>query len=354
MENEEPIWKEYTKLNFIGNSGNGKAYKAKSKNDNKTVVIKEYSKHQVNSQALYENELKYMEILKSENTIKYIKLEKSADYLYIIREFHYATLDEFCKVYSNGVPVKDIQKILLDLSIPFKILNEQHLIHRDIKPSNILISYDSKKNLKAILSGIYLTKKYGEPVNENINVNPTRIICAPEVLTGDEIDKDLEMKSDIWSVGVLIYFLIKGSYPFNGKRDIVILREIDNGIDLNISDDKDLNDLLKKTLEKDINKRISWNEFFKHEFLKKKFNETKKGKNNSEKFKKEKEEILKIKNEINNIKKTNINTIRDYSIIIKKFGKDEDLGNQFKDNIFTPINQAYMDLVQILSSNKLN
>ena len=59
MENDEPIQKEYKKLNFIGNSGNGKEYIAKSKTDNKTVVIKEYSKHQVNSQPLYENELKY-------------------------------------------------------------------------------------------------------------------------------------------------------------------------------------------------------------------------------------------------------------------------------------------------------
>jgi len=353
MEESESIWKEYTKLNLLGNSANGKAYKAKSKENNKIVVIKQYSKEQKNSTALYKNEIKYMEELKSENTIKYIKLEESLHFNYIIREFYYATLDEFTKVNQNGVSVKDIQKILLDLSIPFKILNQKNLIHRDIKPSNILFTYDEKKNIKAILSGIYLTQKKEENLNNNLGVNPIRLICAPEVLEGEELD----MKSDIWSVGILIYFLIKGNYPFNGNRDKVILREIEKGIDLNISDDNDLNDLLNKTLEKDIKKRISWNEFFNHQFLKKKFNETNKPskeKKDEQKIKKGKEEILKIKNEINNLKKTNINTIRDYSLLIKIIGKDKDLHKKFEDEIYKPIQQAYMNLIQILSSKKFN
>ena len=346
MEESESIWKEYTKLNLLGNSANGKAYKAKSKTENKTVVIKEYSKHQKNSIALYNNEINYMEKLKSENTIKYIKLEESNDYYYIIREFHYGTLDEFTKIHPNGVSIKEIQKILLDLSIPFKILNQNHLIHRDIKPSNILFSYDEKNQLKTILSGIYLTEKEGEQFNNNIDVNPTRIICSPEALMGEKYD----MKTDIWSVGILIYFLIKGNYPFNGKRDLIILREIDKGIDLNITDDNDLNDLLKKTLEKDVQKRISWNEFFNHPFLKKKFQE-KKSNQDDEKIKKGKEEILKILNEINDVKRTNINTIRDYWVLVSSFGNDN-LGKNFNEKIFNPIKQAYMDLVQILSSKK--
>ena len=339
METIEPIWNEYTKLNYLGGSENGKAYKAKSKETNKIVVIKEYSKYQKNSILLYKNEIKYMEELKSENTIKYIKTEETKDYFYIIREFYYATLEEFTKIHSNGVSIKEIQKILLDLSIPFKLLNKKKLIHRDIKPSNILFTYDEKKNIKVILSGIYLIQKLGDN-NNNINVKPFKFICPPEILMG----KDFDMKSDIWSVGILIYFLIKGNYPFNEKRDMVILREIDKGIDLNISKDNDLNDLLKNTLEKDVEKRFSWNEFFNHQFLKKKIIDK------NVIFK----EILKIKKEINNVKKKSILTIRDYGILISTYGNDKILGKIYEDNISKPIKQAYMDLVQILYSKKFN
>ena len=338
MELSESIWKEYTKLNFLGYSENSKAYKAKSKKGNKTVVIKEYSKRQKNSEALYYNEIKYMKELESENTIKCIKNEETKDYYYIIREFHYGTLDEFIKIHPNGLSIKEIQKILLDLSIPFKLLNKKNLIHKDIKPSNILFSYDEKNNAKSILSGVYLTQKLGE--KNDIEIKPLKYICPPEILKGKEYD----MKSDIWSLGILIYFLIKGNYPFNEKRDMVILREIDKGIDLNISNDNDLNDLLKNTLEKDVEKRFSWNEFFNHQFLKKKFIDK------NVIF----TEILKIKKEINNVKKKSILTIRDYGILISTYGNDEILGKIYEDNISKPIKQAYMDLVQILYSKKFN
>ena len=65
------------------------------------------------------------------------------------------------------------------------------------------------------------------------------------------------MKSNISSVGIIIYYLIKGNYSFNDKRNMIILKLIQKGIDLNISDEKDLNDI--KTLEKDVEKRITWN-----------------------------------------------------------------------------------------------
>ena len=315
MELSESIWKEYTKLNFLGYSENSKAYKAKSKKGNKTVVIKEYSKRQKNSEALYYNEIKYMKELESENTIKCIKNEETKDYYYIIREFHYGTLDEFIKIHPNGLSIKEIQKILLDLSIPFKLLNKKNLIHKDIKPSNILFSYDEKNNAKSILSGVYLTQKLGE--KNDIEIKPLKYICPPEILKGKEYD----MKSDIWSLGILIYFLIKGNYPFNEKRDMVILREIDKGIDLNISKDNDLNDLLKNTLEKDVEKRFSWNEFFNHQFLKKKFIDK------NVIF----TEILKIKKEINNVKKKSILTIRDYGILISTYGNDKILGKIYED-----------------------
>ena len=85
----------------------------------------------------------------------------------------------------------------------------------------------------------------------------------------------MDMKYDVWSVGILIYFMILRKYPFEGKRDMVILNQIEKGVNMDISDDADLNDLLKKTLQIDVSKRISWNDFFNHPFLKKKFPEKK-------------------------------------------------------------------------------
>ena len=217
MEVNHPVWKDYIKLNMVGSSAFGTVYKAKSKQDDKIVIVKEYSKILKDANEIYQNEINNLEILKSDNTINCIKNCQTDENYYIIRDYYWGTLEEFVKVHPKGVPPKEIQKILLDLSNAFKKLNEKQYIHRDIKPSNILLSLNVKNGYKAILSGIHLAKSSSE---EDISsLRGMRYICPPEGLKGEIIN----MKYDLWSVGILIYFMIKGKYPFDGKRDIVVL-----------------------------------------------------------------------------------------------------------------------------------
>jgi serine/threonine protein kinase len=70
--------------------------------------------------------------------------------------------------------------------------------------------------------------------------------------------------------------MIQRKYPFDGKKDMVVLNQIENGVNMDISEDTDLNDLLKRTLQKNVSQRISWNDFFNHPFLKKEFPQKKK------------------------------------------------------------------------------
>ena len=270
MEVNHPVWKDYIKLNMVGSSAFGTVYKAKSKQDDKIVAVKEYSKFQKEVNEIHQNEIDNLEILKSDYTINSIKNCQSDENYYIIRDYYWGTLEEFVKVHPKGVPPKEIQKILLDLSNAFKKLNEKKYIHRDIKPSNILLSLNVKNGYKAILSGIHLAKKSSEEYISSLR--GMRYICPPEGLKGDT----LNMKYDLWNVGILIYFMIKGKYPFDGKRDIVVLNQIEKGVNLDISDDIDLKDLLKKTLVENVDQRISWDSFFQHPFLKKQFPENKK------------------------------------------------------------------------------
>ena len=265
MENYNSIWNDYTQLNMLGSSAYGTVYKAKSKKDNKIVSIKEYFMYQKDAEEIYNNEIKYLEELKSKNIINYINTIKINQNYYIIRNYYYGTLEDFIKVHTKKLSLKEIQTILLDLCNAFKLLNEKNLIHRDIKPSNILLSLNGKNGYKSILSGIYLVKKYNE--NSKFNLRGIRYICPPEELRKESIN----MKYDIWSVGVLIYYMIEGKYPFEGTTDVVVLNKIQKGINFNISNDTDLNDLIKKTLEKNVNLRISWKDFFNYPFFHKKY-----------------------------------------------------------------------------------
>ena len=312
MENYNSIWNDYTQLNMLGSSAYGTVYKAKSKKDNKIVSIKEYFMYQKDAEEIYNNEIKYLEELKSKNIINYINTIKINQNYYIIRNYYYGTLEDFIKVHTKKLSLKEIQTILLDLCNAFKLLNEKNLIHRDIKPSNILLSLNGKNGYKSILSGIYLIKKYNE--NSKFNLRGIRYICPPEELRKESIN----MKYDIWSVGVLIYYMIEGKYPFEGTTDVVVLNKIQKGINFNISNDTDLNDLIKKTLEKNVNLRISWKDFFDHPFLKKNIGDN----NENEDTKKIKTTLIEKKKDFLNSKKRYVNEIKNYSTMIQKYQPD--------------------------------
>ena len=328
MEEQYGIWKDYIKLNLLGNSSYGTVYKAKSKKDNKIVAIKEYTKFQKNSYKVYLNEIKNMNLLKSPNIINYIDKCETEDNWYIIRNYYCMTLEEFTKIHPKGIPPKQIQKILKDLSNAFKIFNQKEFIHKDIKPSNILLTLNGKNGYKAILSGMHLASHYNEV--DIYSIRGMRYICPPEGLKGES----LNMKYDLWSVGILIYFMIMRKYPFDGRKDMYILNQIEKGVNLNISDDTDLNDLLKETLQKDDNQRISWKEFFNHPFLKKEFSE----KTTINELKLTKDEKDKLLSYFEKSKMNLLNIVNDYSSIIFKCEKD--IANIFDKNIKNELKEA--------------
>ena len=87
---------------------------------------------------------------------------------------------------------------------------------------------------------------------------------APEILKGE----NYSFKSDIWSLGIIIYFMLNKEYPYKGKTEMLLFNDITFGQKLKLSNDDKLNDLINKMLF-NINERISWDEYFNHPFFEK-------------------------------------------------------------------------------------
>ena len=73
------------------------------------------------------------------------------------------------------------------------------------------------------------------------SIRNTSQFMSPECLKGEKIND----KSDIWSLGILIYYLLFQKYPYNGT-EYEIIKQIESNKQLNIINDKLLDDLLKK------------------------------------------------------------------------------------------------------------
>ena len=91
------------------------------------------------------------------------------------------------------------------------------------------------------------------------------LTMAPEVLNGEKYN----YKCDLWSLGIIIYLLFFGKYPYKGDTEIAILRQIDNSgqKSLKHTDDEQLDNLIFSLLVRDPEKRLNWTEYFNHPFF---------------------------------------------------------------------------------------
>lgn len=117
-------------------------------------------------------------------------------------------------------------------------LHEQGIMHRDLKPENLLL--DSKKNdanIKLIdfgtaqrfRPGVKLVKRVGTVKICSLIGGKINFIIQPYYIAPEVLQKCYDEKCDLWSCGVILYILLSGKPPFNGRTDVEIFKRIKIG-----------------------------------------------------------------------------------------------------------------------------
>jgi serine/threonine-protein kinase len=120
------------------------------------------------------------------------------------------------------LPVEKVLGIAIDIARALGMAEEHKMLHRDIKPANIL--FNEKGEAK--LADLGLAKNYFDAHDPGIT--QTGIACgtplyfSPEQAKGA---KSLDIRSDIYSLGITLYHLLNGSPPFKGESAYVIFQK---------------------------------------------------------------------------------------------------------------------------------
>ena len=242
----------YNLMFEIGNGAFGKIYYSLNKFSNKEFAVKKINKNffkPTSNQPNIRWEIAVCQVLlniKHNNIIKVVDIYESLNEIYIVFEFIKEGLADYI---STTWPKKNIIiKILYQLADAVSLLNTFGIIHKDLKISNILINdhSDEKFNIKLIDFGISkIIGKY-EYLKETTG---TLIYISPEVIN----KKAYNFKEDVWTFGIIAYYLYKHKFPFNFKeslldcsRDIKIYQNqiSQTEIHLDINKECDKNDIL--------------------------------------------------------------------------------------------------------------
>ena len=243
-------------LHYIKFLGKGKFGTVSLVHNKKNVyAIKAISRKSVEREKIlakyFVNERKIMLSLDHPFIIKMVKSMKNKNFCFLLIEFVNGTnLDQYLTNRHNKQNIYETQFYIGSLLLMLDYLQKKYIAHRDIKPSNIMI--DSNGYLKMIDFG---TAKVLTDYTSTIIGTPHYI--SPEILQG----KGYSLSCDFWSVGICMYEIFYGKYPFGNYANevIEIYKEIlkyDFSFPIENSKVANVNTFIKYLLNKKVNERI--------------------------------------------------------------------------------------------------
>ena len=245
----------YIKGEKIGTGGFSVCYKLYNAQDKKIYAAKEIIKIK-SSYDRVKNEIDIYEYLKHDNIVN-----KKEDFIYNDTQY---LIFEFCENRDLSHLIKERNK-LKEIEVQYYItqliqalihLHDRNIVHRDLKLGNIFLT--EKMELK--LGDFGLAKKLSFPDEKIDGFAGTHLYMAPEILE----NKGYSLEVDIWSLGVIMYYLIIGDLPFKRQEDI---KNVSPKFPKNAIISRAAKDLIKQILVKDPKERPSLKQILRHDFF---------------------------------------------------------------------------------------
>ena len=217
----------YKILEKLGEGGMGIVYLAEDTKLDRKVALKflpkEFTKDK-DSRERFGREAKAAAALNHQNIVTIYEINEFEDQTYIAMEYvEGETLkDIICKgEVTSPLQLNQIINITTQICEGLKCAHDAGIVHRDIKPQNIIIDKDGK--VKILDFGLAKLKGVTQLTKESSTLGTVHYI-SPEQAKGIEVDH----KTDIWSLGVVMYEMVTGQLPFKGDYDQAVIYSILN------------------------------------------------------------------------------------------------------------------------------
>jgi len=246
----------YEVIEELGKGGMGNVYRVFDKKIKEEVALKLLKPEIASDKKTIErfsNELKFARKIRHKNVCQMYELMEEEG-------IHFITME-----YVPGEDLKSFIRRARQLTAGTAValakqvcegLVEAHrlgVVHRDLKPSNIMI--DKEGNARIMDFGIARSLKAEGITGDGV------IIGTPEYMSPEQVEgKEVDLQSDIYSLGVILYEMVIGTVPFEGDTPLSIAHKhkyetAQEPKEVNAQIPEDLNQMIMKCLEKDKERR---------------------------------------------------------------------------------------------------
>jgi serine/threonine protein kinase len=212
---------KYKIVEEIGQGGMGIVYKAEDLKLKRFVALKFLPPHLMNLPELKERfliEAQAAAALNHPNICVIHEVGESEDRSFIAMEFvEGETLRD--RLRKGPLKAEDALTIAVQIAAGLGEAHRKGIIHRDIKSANIMVT--AKGQAKVMDFGLAKLRG-GSSLTKSQTTLGTVAYMSPEQAQGEEVDP----RTDLWSLGVVLYEMLTGEVPFKGDRDVSIIYSI--------------------------------------------------------------------------------------------------------------------------------
>ena len=109
------------------------------------------------------------------------------------------------------LPVEQVLDVVAQVAFGLAYAHEHGIVHRDVKPSNIMLVRDGHAKITDF--GI------ARMASSAVRTQTGMVLGSPKYMSPEQVmGKDIDQRSDIFSLGVMLYELLTGQAPFDGEN----------------------------------------------------------------------------------------------------------------------------------------
>ena len=240
-------------------TGQQVAIKILNKENIKTIEDKE----------LVRIEIEILKLCHHPNIVRLLDHLENNEYIYIVTEYiGGGTLGQYLKKKKFNFSERQATNIMSQIANGVKYLHQYGIAHRDLKPDNIMITQQNDYGVIKIMD--FGLSKILSPNERMVDGYGTLSYVAPEVLLRTPYNKEV----DIWSMGVILFYMLSGKLPFRGHKEQEVAEKIVyDPLEFDEDDwetrSQKVQDLISCCLEKKKEDRITIDKFINHPWFKK-------------------------------------------------------------------------------------